>query len=626
MISHLINKIRIMNGKEKMNVNLKRIINKYKYQIFCFLLIYLPRQIIVLFTYPVRVIVDEVATISSAALLAGYDWSKVISKAGYYGFGYYSQFWWVFKLTDDPIIIYRTILSITAILQGFVSILIFKMLEKHLYINSNPIKILFSVISSYLVFTRVTIAFNEHPIVIICWILVFLLLELVDSVENNQDKKKNSVSIGIGLLLAYSLTVHARLLVLLFAFIFAVLFYRIIFKRWLVSAWILISGIFIIFVSKLLIPYIQEILWLSNNVKELNNATIPLSNNLNFLELETWLIILKIIFSQITTATLYSGGLFIFSLVILTYSLFTYKGSILNKKIFLVSCVFISSIAATILAQSISWSEGILRGIAENIDYSKIYSIKVFTYIRYFDPYIAPFVLMGLIVLYHDIKLITKNLKIIIIIIILLIGFYMIQIVPYICNNSNASEVFRALSFHKSGDSVNLITYYRGIKYAILIIAASIILTLHGKYKLSLSIICIFFIIQYFYHAFANDIYVQKCEYNDICDSYELVKLIENEEKEKMINNIHVYDKNEKMYPRLYCSYQFYLNRYTIIPEIPQEQEEKVIFITNKKMNDELIDLDYFYIELNKNIFVYIKGTEYYNILSNDNYNLEPVQ
>jgi hypothetical protein len=71
------------------------------------ILIYVILSIEVWDSYPMYMSTDELGTIVGAVELAGLDWSNDIKNSGYYGFVYYSLFFFVFKITDDPIIIYR---------------------------------------------------------------------------------------------------------------------------------------------------------------------------------------------------------------------------------------------------------------------------------------------------------------------------------------------------------------------------------------------------------------------------------------------------------------------------------------------------------------------------------------
>ena len=84
-------------------------------------------------SYPLHTTTDELGAIVGAATWAGYDWSAVIGKSSYYGFGYYALFAPLFKLHLSPILIYRIILITTRCLRSSVIISISYYVGKHYF-------------------------------------------------------------------------------------------------------------------------------------------------------------------------------------------------------------------------------------------------------------------------------------------------------------------------------------------------------------------------------------------------------------------------------------------------------------------------------------------------------------
>ena len=61
---------------------------KAKYEIIIFLCAFIPKCICTFFMNPLRVLMDEICTLNGTALAAGLDWSNVVEKGSYYGFGF----------------------------------------------------------------------------------------------------------------------------------------------------------------------------------------------------------------------------------------------------------------------------------------------------------------------------------------------------------------------------------------------------------------------------------------------------------------------------------------------------------------------------------------------------------
>lgn len=175
-----------------------------------FLFAVLPKIWLAMQTYPLKTFSDEVATIASAASLAGYDWSAVVSQAGYYGAGFYWIFAPVFMLTDDPIIIYRALLIGCSIVQALVAPICYYMLGYYFKMEDKKSRVLVSLCCSYLVMTRATILFNEHILILLVWIAVLLLAKLHEYREHAW--KKRGYTVLLMFVFAYSMTIHTRML------------------------------------------------------------------------------------------------------------------------------------------------------------------------------------------------------------------------------------------------------------------------------------------------------------------------------------------------------------------------------------------------------------------------------
>jgi len=163
----------------------------YYHKAIVFLLALLPRLIFSLQACPVRILSDEVATMSGGAFFAGLDWSRVISHAGYYGVGFSLFTAPFFVLTDNPFIIYRGISVTCAVLQAATAPVCFHLMETYFDVKDVKLKYLLSFSASFMVATRATVIYNEHIMIFLTWVLVWILLKLHSCVEDRLHEEEN---------------------------------------------------------------------------------------------------------------------------------------------------------------------------------------------------------------------------------------------------------------------------------------------------------------------------------------------------------------------------------------------------------------------------------------------------
>lgn len=302
---------------------MKKTITKhnYIYLIIAFLIAFLPRVYLCLQEYPVRMISDEIATLSGAAHFAGLDWSAVISKAGYYGSGFYGLFFWLFKLTDNPFIIYKCMLIGASLAQAIVAVVAFVIMQRHFEIRNGKVLCVFSIACSYMVVTFPNRTYNEHILILLTWIVTLLFLELKKSIGQ---KVKTSILTGILMLtLAYGLTVHTRALTLWIACAFVVLLYFYLYRSWLVSKLVvLFGGIIGYFGGNQFVALVQKTVWAAENGETVRNGAINVSINFKILDPTTWFSALAVFLGQLNTISVFTGGFMILCFVFMTWLFF----------------------------------------------------------------------------------------------------------------------------------------------------------------------------------------------------------------------------------------------------------------------------------------------------------------
>lgn len=612
---------------------MKRFNNKEKYLItllLAFFIAFIPRLIIACNMIPLRTLSDELATFSSAATLAGYNWRDVVSTSGYYGFGFYWIFFVLFKITDDPIIIYRTTLIICSLVQALAAPICFYMLGRFFNIKSNMVKLLFSTICSFMVVTRATVMYNEHILILLSWILALIICFLWEDTNSRQVKKKRWHTAVLLLVLIYSLTIHTRSLTYFFAIGIAIILYWLLYRKLLVSKFFFPMLVVGYMVSKVIVQIVQKSIWLIADGSKLPNTNIKINMKYDFWNPDTWKSIANTIFGQTATITVFTGGLFLLLIIIIISSSYFYifkksKDHKHTELILLISWIFIMCIGATILAQSLSWFQGVFTGFQKDLIEDNYYSYKAFTYVRYFGPFIGPAVMCGLAVCYDNFKIFHKVKYSFVAISLLLQFYWFTMIMPYVCNNANAQEVFIAFSFMKNGDKTNIKIYLAGLFIWSIFIIFYLFCKKLSVFYFILSLLAIILIHEYCYTAINYDLAIAKDNFQRIDKSYVLIKNLEADLKKNQINDIYFFDqsdqKGSQTYHETYNLYQFYLNRFHIIPEMPDFLTDEAIVFTNTEIKTMTKNENYFMFQCDKNEFVYVKGNNLVELF--EKYNLE---
>ena len=527
---------------------------KRKWVLLAFIVAFVPKLIMSMFLFPYSIF-DECGTVASAAYMAGYDWSAVLAKSSaYFGFGYYILFTPVFLITDNPYIIYKIIVCGNVFLHALSAVLSFQVMEYIFPEIDYKKKCVFSIMLSYLTVVT-TVAMNETPVIFLVWVCVLLGVKII--CENTG--KRNLHILFLELMLAWGLTIHTRLILLPIVIVFFSALYRMIWKQKFLSwfDFFCLSGLCIL--SRYVVKIFQKQLWVSNGTEGLKNASIDAGafiTRFDFTDIETWDVFCKIFVGQIGTATVFSGGLFLVCLFALVFYFVRMirdrqLGQIKNKIIFMVFGICIICILSTVAGQMITWGNQTLEAINNNKEGHEIY--KVFTYIRYFAPYMGPLILCGLGIINDNNEMVKKLVPYIVSAFICLEYIWIKLVLPYVEEVNLAGEEFMFFANRRPRERVN---YY----YAFIWLNTFLFVFIYCVYKnitiRYIYIVCIMLVLNFGYKVyFCNRAYaIEKT--NGIPCCYELVKKIENE------LNI----ENLKIYAEGYDSLrlQFYLNRYPI--------------------------------------------------------------
>lgn len=594
--------------------------------LFVFIIALLPRLFFSMQMFPVRTISDETATISTGAFFAGLDWSGVVSLAGYYGGGFSILLAPIFRLTDDPIIIYRAALVLVSVLQSLAAPISYHLMKKYFFVENQVFLLIASVACSFMVVTRSNIIYNEHMLILISWVTAWLLCILYHC-ENN--KKKFAYSLLLAAVLSYALTVHIRAAVLWIAVVLLVLCFFIRTRKWLISkAAFVAAGAAGYFLSSQFIHYIQSHIWLISEGESIRNSSINISTGADLTDPLVWKTWLNIIFGQIYTIGIYSGAVLFAAIVIFVPLIFTFftcgnhqtfrkkqlPDSLLcenhaeetsdsqNDLFFILSITFMLSIAATIAGQSISW----LSSAVSAVKGDSTYGVKAFTYIRYFGPYCGPVFMITLIYIqshYQELKSIAIRTFLLFA---LLQTYWVAAIVPYLENTTAAEEIFVGFIGALLDGSKDIYLYLK--PFGILFAMFSIACVLFYKKKKSTAVLLISFFLLWEYgsQSASYDLNTSQKNWNKVSSSYTFIKTAQS--LTSLPDEIYVVDTSSATDHNTYYLYQFYLNRYTVVAGYPREDCEEAIVFANSAACSELLDRGYVMYQLDDNEWVYVSG------------------
>lgn len=300
-------------------------IEKYKVQLILFFSILIAKMLInLLFRGPTALngAADEFGVISGAAFFGGNDWSNVTSHIMYYGWGYSLLMAPLFLILNNMSIIYQGLLFYNALLLALNGVICYNILYKIFKIEKKFVCALIAVASVCIYSSMISndSIINENPLIFLCWVILYIMLCMQQNIERNKSVKK--LSVYLGLILCYGLTVHTRFIMIWCAVLIAIISYYVFRKKIFVNIPILLTicliGYFLI--SKL-IALTQDKLWLLYLQDEkLGNSTDILALGFSYLKYMTSPVGIRAFFScifgQLFVMATYSGGIVLLFIII----------------------------------------------------------------------------------------------------------------------------------------------------------------------------------------------------------------------------------------------------------------------------------------------------------------------
>ena len=607
---------------------------------FAFILVFAIQIFFNRYVIVFRSLPDEIGAVYFASKLAGNDWSYVMTHPSmYYGNFMALIMYPFFKFVHNPLVLYQCLLGVGAFLRSIPAIICFYISNKYLGIKNLWICFYLSIVCCFFTPTRATNIDNEPGLILCCWLLILLIIELAHSGEKH---RKIFLSISLSLVLCISLLAHTRAIVYITVSIIVIISFHYLTGKALVNYKYFFPSIVIFyFFSKLVITYWTKTLY------SVNESTIVTNTSNNFLaSIKNGLANLggrygmQSFFDLLASNTLvtfvFSGGIVIFCFGLFFFHFFSCcKGKIVEKKYTPKDSLLFPLMYCTvgcgigIIGLCVTWIGSALN---QHINAGNL--SRGHFYLRYYSMFFGP--LLMLLVGYWIKKEINhKYTKTIFILSVLIAEIcvtysytsFLKSVTNHYIGNSDWFYYFAPFSmkFEQWPNAIQSAEYYiMSVKIAIFIALILYILYKHSRYIGFILCILLISFYQYGYSVLNWDrpfCYSQNYyqSVNALCDF--------KEDYSGMFNNIdHLYYLNKSYGPQYIV--QFVLAQTPIILECPPKDENNVIIMSNSLdyvLSLEIDPKEYWYYSLDADEYLLLKGNSYIELFAQKNIELQPL-
>lgn len=602
-----------------------------------FLVAFIPRMILALvYGGAFAVPVDEMSTIATAAMTAGYDWSDAtIYAASYYGGGYTILFTPFFKLGLDAYLIYDIMLLVSCAIQSVAAPICYYILKKYFEISSRGVLFWVSVAASYLVVLRVMKVYNEHMLIGVSWCIALTICKLI---EYNKDYKKKSIyTIMLVLEMSYLMTCHTRAKTYWYALVVLVFLFYFLYKKWLVAVGpaVIFGGIGY-FLSGKFIDHIKTMVWHWEEGEKLKNTSVNLDISLDtFTEISTYRAILSTILGQINATFVFSTGIFCILIVLICCIWYKKLKNVVlerychkekeeenteisgEKVILMLSVFFGMCMVATTLAQSLTWLDRVVKAY----DGGDTYGYKAFSYVRYNAIYYGPFFVAGFGYLYQIKEKIKNYLKGAMVLFAVIFLGWLILVLPYISGEITASGAyvpFGYLWYIFSENPYDGGLYLTAMLSVCICFGVFLALLWKKRVKLCIAIFSALLIYQYVVGVVdvdAKNVAKYEDKINATCQFLKQAK-----ESDKLPDDIYVVLDKKGVRRQVYI-YQFLFYEYRFLRKTPSKEITEAVVLSDLKDIEQLLEEGYLCCQLDVNEYLYVKGDSLINVFEGMGWN-----
>ena len=388
---------------------------------------------------------DEIGTIAGATLFTSMDWTDVVSKTSYYGFGYSILMTPFLRVINDTVLLHQVLLMYNTVCICICAIICFNIQCRYLLVKDKKLAFLIALASvtfeNNMLLTNVVA--NEPALILILWVTINALLYLKEKKEKGEQTKVLIGTLFLAVVLIYGLLIHTRIIYIWGATAVFVVVYAIHKKKCIINIPIF-AGVFVsgYVIATRLIEHVQNILWRAQEGEVLNNSIQSLNGNLEkYLEVFTWngfKATVYTVLGEIWGMVSLTGGLFAFALVLMVISLIKFRkirfiekeGENFEYVIITVTALYVAILGSVSLGAADAIQDVAAAGEAT----------KWYMYVRYTALVIGPIIMLTLIYLTDKIKKLEKKSVYLYatVLIYILIGFaFMFKIAPKFIGVSN---------------------------------------------------------------------------------------------------------------------------------------------------------------------------------------------
>lgn len=258
---------------------------------------------------------DEMGVLATAAYAVGEDWSAVVSKFGYYGYGSSVLYIPIFAVTKGPILRYKLITTLNSFLMSLIPVIAYRIAVKYCKAGKKAsfiAALMAGLYPGYLLFSKWV--WNETMMCLLPWVTALLLFRLY----NEQDKRKRIIfSVLLSFTLVYSSAVHGRALGLIGAAVLIIALIAIFQKRLIAEPVSFCSSFAVFFIIDHFVKkYVQSKVWLAGSDGELGNTLGGNSGKIHdYMSFEGFRGLLRIAAGQLSAASASTYGLLIIACV-----------------------------------------------------------------------------------------------------------------------------------------------------------------------------------------------------------------------------------------------------------------------------------------------------------------------
>ncbi len=202
-------------------------------QICCFMYGLVVLMMIVLASpLGISYILDETGTVANAAYLAGYNWNDWVNHTGgyFYKYGQAVFYYPIFKMVSNPYLIYKCMMYMNGLILGWVPVIAYLILRRHLNQEDKAkctlISLCISVIPAGVLYSLY--ARGDVMLIAFAWITLYVMLE---SIEAQGKRNQIVLSSLTAVTSVYMYMCHSRGIVFIIAVFMIIFMIRFILKN-----------------------------------------------------------------------------------------------------------------------------------------------------------------------------------------------------------------------------------------------------------------------------------------------------------------------------------------------------------------------------------------------------------